>query len=118
MELQASTHPEDAFIAEFTARVAAAHASRAERKLAGVLAAELLDLNPELAYPWGTIDGDVLQRAPLAFAQRDGVAPARVAQLQRVLWRWLAQTGRIERPARLMCRNVRATATRERVLAA
>ena len=120
MQLQASVHPEDAFISEFTARVAARGASRAERRLARELAAELLDLDPDLAYPWGAIDREVLEREPALLAPRGVVEPAVVARLQRELRQWLMRTGRIEREgeARLMCRNVGGAATCDRAIAA
>ena len=124
MALQARTaedgvHAEDAFIAELLAAVAPRCADRAERRLLRALAADLLDLNPELAYPWGTLDVDAWLREPVGLAPQRGVASARAGALRQAVLSWLTTTGRTERKhARLMCRNVGETETRNAALAA
>ena len=124
MALQARTaedgvHAEDAFIAELLAALAPRCADRAERRLLRALGVDLLDLNPELAYPWGTLDADAWSRQPVAFAQQRGVTSARAAAIRRAVLAWLAMTERTERKhARLMCRNVGELETRSEELAA
>ena len=112
-------HAEDAFIGELLAALTPRCADRAERRLLRALAADLLDLNPELAYPWGTLDVDAWLGEPVALAQQRGVASARAAAIRQAVLAWLMTTGRSERKrARLMCRNVGETETRSEVLAA
>jgi hypothetical protein len=107
-----SSHPEDVFIAELVAGVASWCANRAERQLAHVLAADLLDLNPELAYPWGALDVEAWLLTPVQLRPQRGVGRVRVALLRRELVRCLARTGKVlRRDARLMCRNVGEEAT-------
>jgi hypothetical protein len=115
-----SAHPEDAFIAELVASVASRCADGTERRFVRALATDLLDFNPELAYPWGTLDVEAWLLAPVQLSQqRHGVAPSRAGVLRRALLRWLARTGRIaRRDARLMCLNVGALVTHDTSIAA
>ncbi|HMI91725.1 MAG TPA: hypothetical protein VK509_10205 [Polyangiales bacterium] len=92
---------------------------RAERRLVRALAADLLDFNPELAYPWGTLDAEAWLLAPVQLSQQRGVARARAGVLRSELLRWLGRTRRVAgRDARLMCRNVGALATDDASIAA
>jgi len=112
-------HPEDAFIDELVASVASRCVDRAERQLVRVLAADLLDFNPELAYPWGTLDVEAWLLTPVQLSQQRRVGRARVGLLRRELLRWLVRTGRVAgRDARLMCRNVGALVTHDASIAA
>jgi hypothetical protein len=112
-------HAEDAFIAELVAGIGWRCADRTERRLLRALAADLLDLNPELAYPWGTLELESWLHAPVPLVQRRGVASARAGVLRRAVLGWLAKTKRIEpRAARLMCRNVGEQETPRAAMAA
>jgi hypothetical protein len=112
-------HAEDAFIAELSASVASRCSDRAERQLVRVLAADLLDFNPELAYPWGTLDVEGWLRVPQQLSQQRGIGRARLDALRHEVLAWLLRTRRVaRRDARLMCRNVGAMTTIERSIAA
>jgi hypothetical protein len=107
------------FIAELVAGVAPWCVDRAERQLAHLLAADLLDFNPELAYAWGALDVEAWLLTPVELRQQRGIGRARVELLRRELVRWLARTGKVlRRDARLMCRNVGAEATDDESIAA
>ena len=113
------SHPEDAFIAAFAARVEHECRTRAERALARALAQDMLDQHADLAQGWSLISVKEWLSGPRRLAQRRGIAPARVELLACELLRWLVESKRLARVhARSMCRDVGVLLTRHELLAA